>query len=286
MHAGLNIAALAHRTGVTPDTLRKWEQRYSILQPSRVVGGKGCDSKRASPRVQWLSERLREGYRIGEAATLLGAGAAAEPARSPGELLRGVLDALGRGDAAAIGLRLDQAFALHSVEAALAKIVQPLLEAVGERWQSGELNVADEHLVSESVRARLGHLLADTSGGPRGVAVLACAPGERHELGLMMAAIALRGDGWNAVYLGSDTPAGEAVGMAERLSARVLGVSVSAPERGEALEQALRDVPRPPGLRLVIGGGGASARLAKRLSASLAPRELTAAVRAVRAFAA
>jgi methanogenic corrinoid protein MtbC1 len=102
----------------------------------------------------------------------------------------------------------------------------------------------------------------------------------------MMAAIALRRDGWNAVYLGSDTPAEAAVAMAERLSARVLGVSVSAPASGAALEEALRDVRRPVGLELVVGGGGASAKLAKRLSASLAPRELPAAVGALRAFAA
>ncbi len=287
MHAGLNIAALAHRTGVAPDTLRKWEQRYSILQPTRTAGGQRRYSERDVARVEWLRERLSEGYRIGEAATLLGtAGATGEPPHSPAELVRGILDALEHGDAADIGVYLDQAFALNSVEATLAKVVAPLLETIGDRWQAGELNTADEHLVSESVRSRLGHLLADTGGGVRGIAVLACAPGERHELGLMMAAIALRRDGWNAVYLGSDTPAEAAVRLAERLSAKMLGVSVSAKESGAALEEAMRDVPRPPGLQLVVGGGGASAQLAKRLSASLAPRELPAAVSALRAFAA
>jgi DNA-binding transcriptional MerR regulator len=287
MHAGLNIAALAHRTGVAPDTLRKWEQRYSILRPTRTSGGQRRYSERDVARVEWLRDRLREGYRIGEAATLLGAaGSAGDPAHSPAELVGGILDALAHGDAADIGGYLDQAFALNSVEATLAKVLRPLLETVGDRWQSGELDIADEHLVSESVRSRLGHLLADTGGGVRGIAVLACAPGERHELGLMMAAIALRRDGWNAVYLGSDTPAEAAVALAERLSAQVLGVSISADGSGAALEEALRDVARPEGLQLVVGGGGASARLAKRLSASLAPRELPAAVSALRAFAA
>ena len=287
MHAGLNIAALAHRTGVAPDTLRKWEQRYSILQPTRTAGGQRRYSERDVARVRWLSDRLREGYRIGEAATLLGApGSAGEPAQSPAQLVRGILQALEKGDAADVGVFLDQAFALNSVEATLAKVLAPLLETVGDRWEAGELNVADEHLVSESVRSRLGHLLADTGGGVRGVAVLACAPGERHELGLMMAAIALRRDGWNAVYLGSDTPMADAVSLAGRLSARLLGVSVSAAASGEALEDALREVPRPVGLELVVGGSGASARLAKRLSASLAPRDLPAAVGVLRAFAA
>ena len=39
MVANLNIAALTHRTGIPSDTIRKWEQRYSILQPTRTAGG-------------------------------------------------------------------------------------------------------------------------------------------------------------------------------------------------------------------------------------------------------
>jgi MerR family transcriptional regulator, light-induced transcriptional regulator len=68
MSAGLNIAALAQRTGVPPDTLRKWEQRYHILQPDRTAGGQRRYSERDVARVEWLRERLDEGYRIGEAA--------------------------------------------------------------------------------------------------------------------------------------------------------------------------------------------------------------------------
>jgi methanogenic corrinoid protein MtbC1 len=286
MNAGLNIAALAHRTGVAPDTLRKWEQRYRILQPTRTAGGQRRYSERDVVRVEWLRQRLSEGYRIGEAATLLGGAAAPAPARSPAEQVDGILASAARGNAADIGLRLDQAFALHSVEEALETVVDPLLRAVGARWETGELGVADEHLVSEAVRSRLGHLLAETGGGTHGTAVLACAPGERHELGLMMAAIALRRDGWNAVYLGCDTPVGDALALAERLSARVLGISVSSAALSKALQQALRVAPRPGGLAVVIGGAGATPKLAKSLEASLAPRELPAAVGALRMYAA
>ena len=81
MTTGLNIAALARRTGVAPDTLRKWEQRYAILQPSRTSGGQRRYSERDVARVEWLRERLDEGYRIGEAASLLGS-VGPTPARS------------------------------------------------------------------------------------------------------------------------------------------------------------------------------------------------------------
>src|SRR2546423_12266965 len=108
MAAGLNIAALAHRTGVAAETLRKWEQRYQILLPSRTAGGQRRYSERDVVRVEWLRERLGEGYRIGEAASLLGT-AGIEPARSPQDPLRGIPDSLERGGTAAIGMRIDPA---------------------------------------------------------------------------------------------------------------------------------------------------------------------------------
>src|SRR3954466_781045 len=94
MSAGLNIAALAQRTGVPPDTLRKWEQRYRILQPDRTSGGQRRYSERDVARVQWLRARLDQGYRIGEAAELLGT-VGMEPARTASDHLARVLDAVG-----------------------------------------------------------------------------------------------------------------------------------------------------------------------------------------------
>jgi DNA-binding transcriptional MerR regulator/methylmalonyl-CoA mutase cobalamin-binding subunit len=279
MAAGLNIAALARRTGIAPDTLRKWEQRYQILAPSRTAGGQRRYSERDVARVEWLRERLGEGYRIGEAASLLGT-VGVEPAQSAHDHLRAILESLDRGESADVGLRLDQAFALVGVDETLGEILGPLLDSCDGR------SVAEEHLVSEAVRSRLGYLLGDAGGGLRGVAVLACAPGERHELGLMMAAIALRRDGWKVVYLGADTPLADAAALARRLSARVLGLSLAASELADPLERALRDAELPDGISLVLGGSGSSPALAARLGATHAGSELGGAVEALRAFSA
>lgn len=287
MGTGLNIAALAQRTGVAADTLRKWEQRYSILQPTRTAGGQRRYSERDVVRVEWLSARLAEGYRIGEAAALLGTvDDAPAPARSPGEHLRGMLGALDAGSLDQIGLRLDQSFALLGVDATLESVLEPLLRSVGDRWADGALSVAEEHVVSEAVRSRLGHLIGDAGGGVLGVAVLACAPGEQHELGLMMAAIVLRRDGWQVAYLGADTPVPDAVALAVRLSARVLGISVTRAEHTAALEDGLAAATLPDGLALVLGGRAATPALAQSLHALRVDGDLAGTVTAVRALAA
>ena len=281
---GLNIAALAQRTGVAPDTLRKWEQRYGILQPERTPGGQRRYSERDVARVEWLRARLGEGYRIGEAALLLGK-ADVPAARTPGEHVDAILAAATEGDVGEIGVRLDQAFALHSLDAVFGDVIDPLLQKVGTLWQAGQLSVVQEHLVSESVRARLGHLVGDSGGGIRGAAVLACAPNERHELGLMMLAIALRNDGWYVAYVGADTPLEDALALADRLSAALLGISISLQARIEELETSLRDAARPAGLEVVVGGAAASPEVAARVGGRYLAGELHETVEQLRALA-
>jgi MerR family transcriptional regulator, light-induced transcriptional regulator len=281
---GLNIAALAQRTGVAPDTLRKWEQRYGILQPERTPGGQRRYSERDVARVEWLRARLGEGYRIGEAALLLGK-ADVPAARTPGEHVDAILAAATEGDVGEIGVRLDQAFALHSLDAVFAEVIDPLLRRVGNLWQDGELSVAQEHLISESVRARLGHLVGDSGGGVRGAAVLACAPHERHELGLMMLAITLRNDGWHVAYVGADTPLDDALALAGRLSAALLGISVSLEDRIEELEAALTHAERPVGVEVVVGGAAASQDVVDRVGGRYLEGELQDNVTELRALA-
>jgi methanogenic corrinoid protein MtbC1 len=278
---GLNIAAIAQRTGVAPDTLRKWEQRYGILRPSRTAGGQRRYGEADVARVQWLRARLAEGYRIGEAAALLGSGTS-PVAAGPTQLREALLDAVARVDAQDVARLLDHAFALGRLESTLTDVLVPTLAEVGERWAAGHFTVAQEHLVSGAIRARLERFLAELRGGVNGTAVLACAPGERHDLGLLMLAVLLGAGGWRVTYLGADTPVGDAVSLAERIGANVLGISAALPERLPELEQELGDVTLPPGLDLVVGGGAMTAEWARAVGARYGGVDLSTAVRRLR----
>jgi methanogenic corrinoid protein MtbC1 len=263
MNGGLNIAALSRRTGVAADTLRKWEQRYRVLHPARTTGGQRRYSELDVERVEWLRARLAEGYRIGEAAALLGTGEWRAP-RTPDDLVDGLFSAVHQGDANALGQLLDQAFALEPQEA-FANVLEPLFARVGEAWEQGRLSVAQEHLATQAVRARLGRRLSEARGGVRGTAVLACLPGERHDVGLLMLAVLLQADGWSVAYLGAETPVDAAVELARKLSGRLLCFSTTlAGHDGLALERSERSA---NGTTAVLGGPAATQELAARLGA-------------------
>jgi methanogenic corrinoid protein MtbC1 len=255
-HAGLNISALARRTGVGPDTLRKWERRYDVIRPVRTSGGQRRYSERDVARVEWLRDRLAEGYRIGEAALLLGE--RGEPAATaPDQARSQLLAAVERSDAAAVGQLLDQALLISGLEATLAGIVVPLLEDIGDAWAAGRLSVAQEHLATEAIRARLVRLLADARGAVRGVAVLACPSGERHDVGLLMLGALLRSDGWQVAYLGADTPVDDALALASKLDASLVGFSLVMEDAALGLRRALAALRSTP--TIVVGGRNADA---------------------------
>jgi methanogenic corrinoid protein MtbC1 len=255
---GLNIAALTKRTGVPPDTIRKWEQRYGVLRPARTPGGQRRYSEVDVARVEWLKARLEEGYRIGEAAALLGSGEAV--ALSPENLRAAIVEASLESDVVALARLVDQALALPSLEESFMEVLAPALGEMGERWQAGELTVAQEHLATGTIRAALQTLVADARASVRGVAVVACAPGEHHEIGLLMLAVLLRGDGWQVAYLGPDTPLREAVSFAEQLGARILCFSAATREPADRLAKALARERMPEHIEVVVGGRAAGGR--------------------------
>jgi len=281
MSQGINIAALSQRTGVPAHTLRKWEERYSALTPIRTKGGQRRYREEDVARVEWLRDRLADGYRISEAAALLGRRTSETP-RTAEDTRDALYDAFLRADPDALEALLDQTFAVYGLEEALATIVAPVLELVGQAWESGHGSVADEHLVTAGVRARIERLLADARGPVRGTAVLACAPEERHELGLLMLATLMRADGWKIAYLGADTPLADAMRLAERVSADLLCLSIGLSERIPLLTSALTQVDRPEGLEIVVGGAAATAELAHRLGVRYLAADLRESITALR----
>jgi methanogenic corrinoid protein MtbC1 len=247
-----NIAALSRRTGVPADTIRKWEQRYGVLAPERTAGGQRRYTERDVSRVQWLKARIDEGFRIGEAADLLGGGEST--GLTTAELCREIVDATERCDVQALTAAVEQALMLESVACAFTEVFAPALVEIGELWSRGKLTVAQEHLATAAIRSALQRLLADGRGNVRGVAVLACAPGELHELGLLMLGVLLHADGWQIAYLGPNTPLADAIALAQTLHASALCVSAGSTETARALATALGASKMPDSMQLLVGG--------------------------------
>jgi methanogenic corrinoid protein MtbC1 len=115
------------------------------------------------------------------------------------EALRGHLDAYDEAGAHAV---LDRVVSAVSLTALIDGLVLPYLREVGERWEGGELSVAQEHFASGVLRARLLGLARGWGEGAGPRALLGCAPGEQHDIGLVCFGLALRAQRWQITYLG------------------------------------------------------------------------------------
>ena len=281
----LNISALSRRTGVAPDTLRKWEQRYGVLRPIRTAGAQRRYTEMDVQRVEWLRDRIREGWRIGEAARVLDE-ASSTALDDPAELRDALIASIRDYEPQVLSATLDQTFAVLPLEQALTEVIKPALQWTGEAWHNGELSIAQEHAFTAKVRAHLGKLLSDGRGGVRGVAVLACAPGEQHDIGLLMLAVMLRADGWRVELLGVDTPIDTTIAFADRIGATILCISATLSESVDLLRLALApDNPRPRAA-LVVGGAAIDPETARELQAVYVKGELVRAVARLRELAA
>jgi MerR family transcriptional regulator, light-induced transcriptional regulator len=257
LSGGLNIAAVSQRTGVASDTLRKWERRYGVLRPRRTPGGQRRYDELDVARVEWLRDRLGEGFRIGAAAALLAPANrdSSSTAHTTDELVEALVAAARAGDPDRLSGLVDQALTLHPFATVIEDVVTPALAKVGDGWRSDSGAIGDEHMLSEIVRARLERMLSDRRAGVRGKVVLSCAPGERHELGLLALAVLLQADGWLIAYLGADAPLESALALGRRLDADAVCVSVTMPAALERLTAELDAA--PAGGPLVVAGGPA-----------------------------
>lgn len=258
----LRIGELSRRTGVAPELLRAWERRYGLLTPARSEGGFRLYSDLDERRVELMQQSLREGLAAAEAARLAVERAGDEGVReaedgrpeleSGAARLRASLDAFDETGAQAA---LDDLFGAFSVEAVLGEVVLPYLAELGRRWSTGEATVAQEHFASNLIRGRLLGIGRgwDAGEGPR--AVLACAPGELHDLGLIAFGLTLNRRGWRITYLGPDTPVDTLLDAAERLKPELVVVSATTRRRLTPLVEPLRGLGRRTAV--VLGGAGA-----------------------------
>lgn len=260
----LRIGELSRRTGVSPELLRAWERRYALLSPTRSDGGFRLYSTRDEARIRSMKRHLAEGLSAAEAARLSSSEEAVieipEATEGPLSTLAGELSsALDRFDETTAESTLDQLFATYSVEAVLRMVFLPYLSEVGNRWQEGTMSVAQEHFASQILRMRLDRLGAGWGSGRGPIALLACPPGERHELGLMMFGVVLARQGWRISYLGPDTPLEEVEAAAKPRDVRMilLGVTDSAPLEPGALGRLVSSWP------VFLAGSGAAAAAAE-----------------------
>lgn len=259
------IRVVARMTGISVDTLRAWERRYDAVTPVRSDRGRVYTDGHVH-RLKQLATLVEQGHAIGRIAGLSDAAlkkllqdvpAQAEVTRDHEIDLAPLLDAVKRYELTTIDGLLNRYAVTVPADQLIFAVVLPVLREIGVRWESGTLRPSQEHLVSSVIRSVLGGLLRTMPRASTGPTMLLATPsGERHELGLLCAAVLAASAGVRVVYLGPDLPSADILHAATSCDADV--VVMAATTTGALDSVQLSKLARLPQKVAVWLGGPAS----------------------------
>jgi DNA-binding transcriptional MerR regulator/methylmalonyl-CoA mutase cobalamin-binding subunit len=228
------IGVVERDTGIGRDTLRIWERRYGFPEPLRNDKGERTYTEAQLRRLQRIRRLLDQGMRPGKLVPLgeqaldeLEAGLQSA-ACNPDARVNALLDAILSTDTDAIDTRLRSAFDQQGMQAFILDTVDPLLNAVGEYWASGRLEIYQEHFFSVQLIRFLNieiSRMQKTARKP--VVLLATLPGEQHTLGLLMVAAMLSAHGISAINLGGEVPMDQISRAVNRFRVDTVGITFS-----------------------------------------------------------
>ena len=260
--AHLPIRTISSLTGVNAITLRAWERRYGLIRPQRTAKGHRLYTHQHVELIRRVLALVDGGVPISRVGALLEAdpdARRAAPDRGPwADYVERMAAAIVRFDEPELDRVQDEALSVHPMEQVTRHAILPLLVRLGERWKKVAGAIAEEHFFAMYLRSKLGARLQHRmryAAGPRIMA--ACAPGEQHEIGLLLFALEAHAAGLRTVLLGADTPLDDIAIAQQRSRSDAIVISSSMDPAPGLLERALPRLIRRAGVPVFIGGATA-----------------------------
>jgi DNA-binding transcriptional MerR regulator len=208
-----SIKDLEQMSGIKAHTLRIWEQRYNLLSPKRTdtnIRYYDDNDLKLILNVALLNDN---GYKISKIAGM-----------TESEMREEVVNLTERSlthddqiHALTICMiemdeeRFDKVLSTNILkigfEQTMMNIIYPFMSKIGVLWQTGAINPAQEHFISNLVRQKLIVAIdgqVTKSGGKKFLLFLP--EGELHEVSILFAAFLIKSRGHKVIYLGQNTP--------------------------------------------------------------------------------
>lgn len=255
------ISTVSRLTGVNTVTLRAWERRYGLVEPVRTDSGHRLYTPEDIDLINHVVGLLEKGMRIGQVKDELqsqgiGSNVVATREAGPWAAYRDRMTAaIIRFDEDALEEAYNEALSLYSVNDVTRRLLTPLLAELGARWEAGLGSIAEEHFFGLYLRNKLGarfHHRHRNNTGPR--LLVACLPGELHEIGMLLFALAAHERGFRLVLLGANLPLTEIPAAARQAGCDGIVLSGSVEPSAGVLAAELGDLTGKTDLPVLVGG--------------------------------
>lgn len=168
--------------------------------------------------------------------------------------------ALIKGDKAGCSIILrDLMKSKTDYKAIYEQLLKPSMYEVGDLWEKHQLSVATEHMAVAIVENLLSemylYMKPDKLTGKK--AVIACVPGEYHQIGVKMVSDLLENKGWESYFLGANVPVKDLISFASGIQPTLIAISMSLhfnlPSLVDMINQLRVQFPETP---ILVGGQG------------------------------
>lgn len=210
-----SIKDLEQLSGIKAHTLRIWEQRYKFITPKRTDTNIRYYDDADLKLVLNVSLLKDNGYKISKIAGLSQEELQQEVLRLTEKNLR-YPDQIHALTLAMIDLnedRFEKIMATNILklgfENTMINVIYPFLSKIGVLWQTGAINPAQEHFISNLIRQKLivaidGQYISNTEASKKYLLYLP--EGELHELTLLFANYIIKVRKGKVIYFGQNLP--------------------------------------------------------------------------------
>lgn len=229
------IRTVSDITGVNSVTLRAWERRYGLIKPHRTAKGHRLYTQEDIELIQQILELIDEGIPISRVRAVVqqtktAATSHVDETDNWQPHINAIIQAISEFNEIAIERVYNEVLSIYPVDVVTRKLIVPLLKTLGDRWESKQGSVAEEHFFGVYLRNKLGarfHHRQHHNTGPKLVA--ACLPDEQHEIGLLLFALAAHERGFQIVLLGGNMPIEDLSTVVKKTRADAVVLSGSMP---------------------------------------------------------
>ena len=242
------IRDLENLSGIKAHTIRIWEQRYNLLKPNRTDTNIRYYTNEDLRTILNVALLKKYGFKISHINKMSSDDVSSKiEALNTGEALQErvineLIQLMIAIDNTGFEKHIDKQIAKIGIEKTITQILFPLFIRIGILWQTGHINPAQEHLITNITRQKI--IVGIDQAAPvytrKKTFLLFLPEREFHEIGLLFVFFLLKKHGVEVCYLGTNVPLNDARFVADIKKADYLYLHITVVPQAFTTEKFLK----------------------------------------------
>ena len=215
-----SIKDLEQLSGIKAHTLRIWEQRYNLLSPKRTDTNIRYYDDADLKLILNVAMLNTHGIKISKIAAMSSMDISEEIIKltdrsvDHNDQIQALTICMIEMDEDRFEKVLSTNILKLGFEETVLEIIYPFLSKIGVLWQTGAINPAQEHFISNLIRQKLIVAIDGQVAKAKGKTFMLFLPeGELHEISLLFSCYLIKKHGHKVIYLGQSTPEADLVSI-------------------------------------------------------------------------